>query len=67
MGVPCSSPNRASLREIVELLEQADAGIEQGQSLTGGIYNPVNDDVPSLWSDFDPTGLEDALDYLDCY
>ena len=59
--------NRASLGEIVELFEQADAGIEQGQGLTGGIYNPVDDDVPGLWSDFDPTGLKDALDYLECY
>ena len=58
--------NRAILRGIVTLLEQAASGLPEGQQLVTGMWDSAASD-DGLWSGFEPAGLRDALRYLDCH
>ena len=58
--------NRAVLRGIVTLLEQATSGLPEGQRLVAGMWES-SVDGGGLWADFKPAGSRDALRYLDCH
>ena len=64
-GISLVVENRLIVREIAGLLNQAAAGLPEGQVLVAGIWNSQGS--LSLWSDYTADGLEDALHYLDCY
>ena len=59
--------NRAVVRSIIALLEQTANGLPSGQTLVAGVWDSSGNGTQELWSAFDPAGLDDALDYLDCY
>ena len=58
--------NRAVLLGISTLLEQAAAGLPEGQLLTAGMWESSTDD-DGLWTEFESAGSREALRYLGCY
>ena len=65
-GVGVFITNRAVLRRIVTLLEQAASGLPEGQRLVAGMWESSADN-DGLWSDFEPAGWRDASRYLGCH
>ena len=59
--------NQTQLREIIRILERANQNQNPDLVLNAGMFDSVNDDVEGLWGEFDPAGLEDVLDYLECF
>ena len=59
--------NQAQLRQIIRILENANQNRSPDLVLNVGMFDSKNDDVLGLWGEFDPTGLQDALQYLSCF
>ena len=59
--------NQAQLRQIIRILEEADRNRDPDLVLNVGIFDSKNDDVRGLWGEFDPAGLQNALQYLPCF
>ncbi len=59
--------NSAELNRIVNTLTYTAAGLEPDQVLVVGMWSSEDDNVPEYWSAFDPSGIDDALQYLDCF
>ena len=58
--------NQSQIRQILDVIREAERNPRQGRVLSAVIYEEGNDEA-ALWSDFDPTGLPDALQYLPCF
>ena len=58
--------NRVVLSGLTRLLRQAASGLPQGQVFTAGMWKQDADGI-GMWADFDPDGLQDALNYLECF
>ena len=58
--------NRVVLSGMTRLLREAASGLPQGQVLTAGMWK-IGVNGSGLWADFDADGLQDALDYLECF
>lgn len=56
----------AELNEIINTFAYAAVGLEPGQSLIAGMWETDNFDT-DLWTDFDPAGIDDALQFLGCF
>ena len=56
----------SQVRGIVDALWKSDANQDPDLVLNAAMYDSTTE-YSGLWSDFDPTGLEDALDYLPCF
>ncbi len=59
--------NALQTSQILTLVENAHQDNDPTHYLTVGMYDSDDDDDLGLWSDFDTTGLEDALEYLGCF
>ena len=59
--------NQAQVRQIVRILEAANRNRNPDLVLNAGMFAADNDNVDALWAEYDPDGLEDALDYLGCH
>ena len=59
--------NRAQVRQIVGILATAAGNLNPDLVLNVGMFDSENEEGPSVWAEFDPTGLEDALRYLPCF
>ena len=58
--------SKAQVRQILSTLRKADQNREADLVFSVGLYDST-EDTEGLWGEFDPTGLEDALDYLPCF
>ena len=58
--------SKAQVRQILSTLQKADQNREADLVFSVGLYDST-EDTEGLWGEFDPTGLEDALDYLPCF
>ena len=58
--------NRASLREIVRLLQRSSSGLPGEQYLSTIMYGSSTDEI-DYWSGFDAAGVADVLRYLGCH
>ena len=60
--------NQAEQREILRVLRGAAESLPEGHVLVAGMW-PSADELtqPSLMSDFDPRGIDDAFGYLGCF
>ena len=59
--------NKTQLRQIIGILEKANQNRNPDLALNVGMVDSKNEDVTALWGEFDPTGLQDALQYLPCF
>ena len=62
--------SRAQLRQIIAVLETANENQNPNLVLAIGMFDSTNEDVEDvreLWGQFDPTGLQDVLQYLPCF
>lgn len=59
--------NQTQLRQIIRILEKANQNRNPDLVLNVGMFDSKNDDMEDLWGEFDPTGLQDALQYLPCF
>ena len=59
--------NRTQLRQIIGILETAVENQNPDLVLNIGMFDSENEEVQDLWGEFDPTGLEDVLQYLPCF
>ena len=57
--------NNAQIRGIVEVLRKADKNVDPNLKLSVAAWDSAAEG--GLLSNFDPTGLDDALAYLPCY
>ncbi len=58
--------NDAQIREIVDIIQEANTNQIPEQVLNVGMWNSESEDE-DLWGNMDPVGLEDALSYLPCF
>ena len=58
--------NRTQLLQIVAILRTANENQHPNLILSAGMFDSRHEDVPGLWGQFDPTGLDKALRYLTC-
>ena len=58
--------NNSQIRQIVSVLHHAGANQNPDLVKGAGIWDSTKYEG-ELWSDYDPTGLEDALNYLPCF
>ena len=59
--------NNAQIRQILDILRTADRNQNPKHAMNVGMYDSTDEDGVEFWSEFDPAGLQDALEYLDCY
>ena len=60
--------SNAQVRQIFSTLRKADQNREADLVFSVGLYDSTDGTRGrGLWGEFDPTGLEDALDYLPCF
>ena len=59
--------NQAQLRQIVESMRSAIRTATPGLVLSMGMYDSTDEEDQGLWGEFDPKGLQDALQYLPCF
>ena len=59
--------NTAELFQIINTMTYAARSLEPNQYFIAGMWESGNDAVLDLWSEFNPTGIDDALLYLGCF
>ncbi len=59
--------NAAELRQIINTMVYAAEGLEPDQYLIAGMWESENHPNPTLWSEFNAAGIDDALLYLGCF
>lgn len=59
--------NNIQVRRIMEMFHQADRIQNPNQVLTTGVYNSQDDTEVPFLAEWDTTGLDDAIQYLDCF
>ena len=59
--------SNAQVRQILSTLQKADQNREEDLVFSVGLYDSAESTTRGLWGEFDPAGLEDALDYLPCF
>lgn len=59
--------NRIQVSQLLELLEYASRNQSSRYAFNTGMYDLDNDNQTGLWGEYDVSGLENALEYLDCY
>ena len=65
-GIGVFISSNAQVRQILSTLRKADQNREADLVFSVGLYDST-EGTEGLWGEFDPTGLEDALDYLPCF
>ena len=58
---------RTQLRQILSMLRTAAGPLPEGYVFVAGMWPGYGSSQRGLVSDFDPTGLNDVLDYLTCF
>ena len=59
--------SNAQLRQIIDTLTHAAEAADPAQYIISGMWGQERDDDSVLWSEFDPAGIGDALQYLGCF
>ena len=66
-GVAVYVTNQAQVRQIIESMRSAIRTATPGLVLSMGMYDSTDEEDRGLWGEFDPTGLQDVLQYLPCF
>ena len=59
--------NRIQVGQLLSLLKYASRNQNARFAFNAGMYALEDEDEPGFWGEYDVSGLEDALTYLDCF
>ena len=59
--------NQAQVRQMFDIIKKAEATQDADRQLNAGMFVGGDNEGPELWSEFDPDGLDDVIEYLPCF
>ena len=59
--------NRIQVSQLLRLIKYANRERRTHLALNAGMYELDNDNQTGVWGEYDVSGFDDALAYLDCF